>query len=361
LKEFWSKHQRVILAAAAVVIVMAGGLAAWLLLRGEDPVREVTSAWPDAEAERAVDKPAEPPVWPLTGLPAPGADAPANLRIVSVKIENSPEARPQSGLQAADVVYESITEGGITRFNAMYHSQVPAEMIGPVRSARLSDTDIVPQYSAVFAFSGASGQVNSAVRAAGIENLSQDVGVTYGYTRVSFRSAPHNLYLDLAKIREEAARRGMASKQEITPLAFERRAAEATPTISAVDIPFSPANRVRWTYDAQNDVYLRENNGRVHADAITDTQISTKNVVVMWAAMTAAGKRDVTGSQTYDIALVGSNRVTVFRNGQKLDGTWEATADKPPVFKATDGTQIRLAPGNTWIQVVPTNVNITMQ
>lgn len=361
MKEFWNKHQQAILIVAAVIVVAAGVVAALLLVNGESSVTHVTSAWPKANSERKTEKPAEPPVWPLTGLPAPDADTPASLRIVSVKIENAPVARPQSGIQAADVVYETITEGGITRFNVMFHSQTPDDLIGPVRSARLSDIDIVPQYSALFAFSGASGQVNSAVRSAGLENLSQDAGVTAGYTRVRFRNAPHNLYLDLEGIRAEALRRGFAAAQPIKPFAFERRAAEATPTISVVDIPFSTANRVKWTYDPDSDSYLRENNGRVHSDATTGAQISAKNVVVMWAQMTSAGKRDVTGSQTFDIALTGSNRVTVFRNGQKYDGTWEATADKPPVFKAADGTQIRLVPGNTWFQVVPTNVNITMQ
>lgn len=360
MKEFWKKYHRIIITTLVVLLVAAGAAAAWFLFYSEDAPIEVTSAWPEADSERVVPKPAEPPTWPLTGLPAPDANTPKNLRVVSVKIENSPEARPQSGIQDADVVYETITEGGITRFNAMFHSQAPST-VGPVRSARLSDTDIVPQYGALFVFSGASGQVNSAVSAAGIENLSEDRGVTKGYDRISSRKAPHNLYLNLDEMREEATRRGHASEQVIKPLAYDRRAVEATPAISVVDIPFSPANRVKWTYDAENDNYLRENNGRVHSDAITGDQITAKNVVVIWAKMTAAGKRDVTGSPTYDIQLVGSDRVTIFRNGQKYDGVWEATADKPPTFKAADGTQIRLAPGNTWVQVVPTNVNIIMQ
>ncbi len=360
MKEFWAKHHIAIIAIIVVVLLAGAAAAAWLLLSSTEPPTEVSSAWPRADSERVVPKPPEPPTWPLTGLPAPDTETPKNTRIVSVKIENSPQARPQSGIQDADVVYESITEGGITRFNAMFHSKVPST-IGPVRSARLSDIDIVPQYSALFVFSGASGQVNSAVRSAGIENLSQDAGVTYGYKRVSSRKAPHNLYIDLNKIREEAKRRGFASEQKIAPLAFEKRAVEATPAITVVDIPFSPANRVKWTYDAANDYYLRENNGRVHNDALTGEQVHSKNVVVMWAKMTSAGKRDVTGSMTYDIELVGSGRVSVFRNGQRYDGVWEATADAPPVFKAQDGTQIRLAPGNTWFQVVPTDVNIVMQ
>ena len=111
---------------------------------------EVVASWPAADSERSVVKPAEPPRWPLTGLEAPSAEA-VTQRVVSVKIENSPEARPQTNLQLADVVYESVTEGGITRFNAIFHSQSP-DLIGPVRSARLSDTYIVPQYHALFGF-----------------------------------------------------------------------------------------------------------------------------------------------------------------------------------------------------------------
>ena len=88
--------------------------------------------WPEADTERTVAKPAEPPRWPLTGLEAPSAEA-ITQRVVSVKIENSAEARPQTNLQLADVVYESVTEGGITRFNAIFHSQAP-EVVGPVRS-----------------------------------------------------------------------------------------------------------------------------------------------------------------------------------------------------------------------------------
>ena len=128
--------------------------------------------------------------------------------------------------------------------------------------------------------------------------------------------------------------------------------------VSRITIPFSTANTVVWSYDAVSDLYLRTNNGAVHSDALTGTQIGSRNVVVIWARMTAVTKRDVSGSRTFDIELVGSGRASVFRNGQRYDGTWEAPKDAPPVFKAADGTIIRLAPGNTWMQVVPTNVNI---
>jgi len=318
----------------------------------------VVSQWPEAETERTVEQPPEPLRWPLTGLEAPSEEAIAQ-RVVSVKVENSPDARPQSNLQLADVVYESVAEGGITRFNAVFHSQSP-DVIGPVRSARLSDIYIVPQYQALFIFSGASGSVNSAIRSTSIENLSEDVGVTRPFFRSSERARPHNLYINFGKVREEGEKRGMPTTQDVKGLAFDYRANDASVTVSEITVPFSNANTVVWTYDPATESYLRVNNGAKFMDKETGEQIRTTNVVVMWARHNPASK-DVVGSTTYDIVLAGSGRATVFHNGQRYDGTWEAGRDAPPVFKASDGTQIKLAPGNTWMQVVNTTVNISMK
>lgn len=345
---------RRIIAAIAVVSFVLAGVAG---CGSKDA--EVVSNWPDATGERPAPEPAEPIVWPLTGIEAPSAEAIAG-RVVSVKVENSREARPQTNLQLADVVYESVTEGGITRFNALFHSQAPT-VVGPVRSARLSDMDIVPQYKALFCFSGASASVNAQVRASGIDNLSEDAGVTKPFTRSSKRARPHNLYASVTELRAEAERRGMATTAQVTGLAFEGSSSTATGTpVSTVDIPFSSYNQVTWTYDSATNAYLRANNGKAFTDEATGSQVSARNVIVLWAKYTAAS-RDKVGSTTYDIALVGNGRATVFRDGQAFNGTWEASADAPPVFKAEDGTQIRLRPGNTWFQVVNTSVNIAMK
>jgi hypothetical protein len=318
----------------------------------------VVSHWPKAETERTAPKPPEPLRWPLTGLDAPSEEA-IMKRIVSVKIENSPSARPQTNLQMADVVYESVTEGGITRFNAMFHSQNP-ESVGPVRSARLSDLYIVPQYQALFVFSGASTSVNSRINGTSIENLSEDKGVTYPFFRGTDRPRPHNLMAVLEKVREEAGKRKMSVSQQPAALAFDFRAIETTDAVTEISIPFSPANKVIWTFDAASRTYLRVNNGAKHTDKATGKQISARNVVVMWAKHTVASK-DVVGSTTYEITLSGSGRASVFHDGQRYDGTWEAGTDAPPVFKASDGTQIKLAPGNTWFQVVQPSVNIALK
>ena len=344
--------RRIALFVALAALVLVGASAC----SKEEP--EIVASWPAASAERVVPKPAEVPRWPLTGLEAPSAEA-ITARVVSVKVENSSESRPQTNLQRADVVYESVTEGGITRFNAIFHSQAP-EVVGPVRSARLSDVDIVPQYHALFCFSGASTPVNSKVNAAGIENLSEDAGITKPFTRSSKRARPHNLYTDVPEVRAEGERRGMPTTLSITGFTFDKSSAPTTPTVTGIDIPFSSYNKVQWSYDAETNTYLRANNGKDFMDEGTGEQLSARNVVVLWAKYTPVAS-DKVGSTTYDIELVGSGRATVFRDGQALNGTWEAGKDAPPRFKAEDGTEIKLGRGNTWMQVVNTTVNIAMK
>lgn len=346
--------RRIMIILLALVVVLVGVTACKKDKGG------VVSTWPKADKERTIEKPVEPPRWPLTGIEAPSGDV-TQQRVVSVKIENSPDARPQTNIQLADVVYESVTEGGITRFNSIFHSQAP-DQVGPVRSARLSDTYIVPQYHALFAFSGASPSVNAAVAAAGLENLSEDAGVSAPYRRSSARKAPHNLFSGIPQLREEGAKRGFSTTATVPGLAFDQSAsADATPTITQLTIPFSTANTVTWNYDPATRTYLRVNNGKAFMDAGTNAQLHATNVVVLWAQHNVAPDSDVTGSTTYEIVLAGTGRASVFRNGQRYDGTWEAGKDAPPVFKAADGTQIKLSPGNTWMQVVRPEVNISMQ
>lgn len=346
-------HSRKMLVLAAVSCIALLGLVG---CKSKPPV--VTSAWPVANTERVVPQPPEPPRWPLTGLSAPD-NVVISKRPLSVKIENSPQARPQTGLNSADVVYESVTEGGITRFNCIFQSTTP-KIVGPVRSARLSDLWVVPQYHALFFFSGASTSVNAAVNAAKLPNLSEDAGISAPYFRSNQHAAPHNLFLDTKKAYAEAAKRGKPITTTVPRLQYSARAADSSNTVASVYIPFSTANTVTWTYDSGRRVYLRQNNGRVHTDAATGKQVATKNVVVLWAKYTSAS-HDVVGSTTYNIALGGSGRASVFRDGKRYDGTWTASRDTPPHFKDANGKVIRLAPGNTWFQVIALNTNITMK
>jgi hypothetical protein len=338
--------------AAIALIVLAGVVAC--RKSGDD--QRVTSSWPQADSERVVPKPPAPAIWPLTGEKAKNPKETLR-RPVSVKIENSPASRPQTGLNDADIVYESIAEGGITRFNAIFHSNLP-ETVGPVRSARLSDVSIVPQYDALFYFSGSSTSVRRAVNGANLPNLSEDAGVSRPFFRSSSRSAPHNLYLRFQQAREEAERRGMRVTWKPKPLTFSP-STDSTIAISSVSIPISQANTTSWKYDKASKTYLKGVNGVSHLDS-SGEQLRARNMVVLWVDYLGAS-RDKLGSTTYDIKLVGSGRASLFRDGVRVDGTWEASADGPPVLRAEDGTLIKFAPGNTWFEAVPQSVNITMQ
>lgn len=338
--------------------IVACALVALALTACEKPPAVVKSAWPVATAERIVPQPPAIPRWPYTGAKAKSAAA-IRKRPLSVKIENSSSARPQIGLNSADIVYETITEGGITRFNCIFQSKVPGT-VGPVRSARLSDLWVVPQYDGLFFFSGASASVHGRVRSAGLPDLSQDAGISRPYWRATNRSAPHNLMLDTDKAYAEAKRRGMKTTAKLESLRFDRRALEASPSVESIEIPFSQANRVRWEFDPDSGRYLRWNNGSVHRDAASGKQVSADNVVVMWVKYSAAN-RDMVGSTTYDVDLGGKGRVTVFRDGTRLDGTWSAKRSAPPKFKDADGKPIRLSIGRTWFQVIPLDGRISMR
>lgn len=320
---------------------------------------EVTSPWPVATSERTVAKPPVPPRWPLTGLDAPSAEETAR-RVISVKIENNPAAKPQVGLDQADVVYESLAEGGITRFNAIFHSKQPSYLLGPVRSARLSDLDIVPQYGAMFAFAGANGIVYAKILAAGLQELAETGGKD-AYTRVSGRKIPHNLFIDLAEARAVGKAKGWPVTQGIRPFAFDKRSPEGTPTVTVISVPFSETAKARWQYEPATRRYLRWDRGKPHVDGQTKQQYSARNVVVMWAKTTTTSKVDAAGSPTLDIDLSGKGRATVFRDGMKIEGEWQASADSPPEFRAPDGSAVKLAPGSTWFQVIPTSQNISWQ
>lgn len=345
------RPNQIIFTLSAVLLLAA-------VVSGCEPKAELTSAWPIATREREVPRPPIPPRWPLTGLDAP-SEAAIRKRALSVKIENSPAARPQTGLNSADVVYETLTEGGITRFNTIWQSKIP-KTVGPVRSARLSDLWILPQYDGLFFFSGASTTVNSAVNRAKIPNLSEDAGISYPYFRSPRRPAPHNLYLDTSRAYQEAKKRGYSLKTGLKGFRFDRRRSNTTPTVESVYIPFSQANTVLWTYNPSSRRFLRENNGRPHFDAASDKQVAARNVVVLWAQYRPVS-RDKVGSVTYQLNLGGSGRVSVFHDGQAFNGTWTGSKDEPPTFKDEQGKPIKLAPGNTWIQVVPLDTNVTIR
>ena len=328
------------------------------LLPGCKSATTIVSLWPAVNAERVVPKPAGTPRWPLTGLQAPSADA-TKIRVVSVKIENHSAARPQSGLDRADVVYEVIAEGGITRFHALFQSQTP-KVAGPVRSTRPPDLYIIQQFRSLLAHCGGPKSVRNILAKDRVKYNDMDQFYNpASYYRVSNRSAPHNLYMDIAKLREMAtSKRNYAATQTITGLEFTRSSKATTPTVRSVSVPVSQINKVEWNYQEGTRLYARSLNGKPHTDAVSGKQLAARNVIVLWAKISPwPGDR----KGVVDIKLTGSGKASVFIGGQRIDGTWEAGTDAPPKFKDASGKPVKLDPGNTWIQALDTGQKITVK
>lgn len=340
----------VLLIAALVLTVPAGcGVR-------DDVARRVGRVAKVRKTANVKPLPPKPVMWPLLGRQAPDAAA-VRRRVVVVKLENSKAARPQSGLGVADVVYETLTEGGITRYTAIYHSRMPTR-IGPVRSARLSDSYLVPQYRALLSRSGGNYIVDTALKTAWVEDMS---ATKYGapYSRSKQRKSPHNLYVDLEKLLASAEKAGREMAMDPPALAFGRTPASVSATANEIEIPFSPVNRVRWTWSADAQRYQRELNGSRQGDSGTDAPYEAATVVVMTAPMLPIDKVDAAGNPTFDVVLTGSGKASVYREGRRWDGTWSAEPKQTPRFTSADGTVLTLAPGRTWIQVVPPQVSVT--
>ena len=308
-------------------------------------------------------EPASDPVyyWPLTGEQAPSGDA-TRTRVVSVKIDNSSAARPQAGLADADVVYESLAEGGIPRFNALFHSTLPGR-VGPVRSARLSDTYLVPQYSALFAFSGANQTVRRAIASAGIDDLGMESYPAL-YERDATRAAPHNVFASIVQLQAAAADAGYETAAAPRGFVFGELPAdlaEAAPVAARLDIPFAGGNDATWTWNEEAGAWLRDVARAPHVDEGSDAPYAAANVIVLYAETVETDMRDAAGSVVLDIRLDGSGDAIVLRGGRSYDVIWTSAPDTPPRFATADGSEFPLAVGRTWIEVLPPGYEFTLQ
>jgi len=289
--------------------------------------------------------------WPLTGLPSgAGAAHPA----LAVKIENSVDARPQTGLDAADVVWEEVVEGGITRFVAVYHSTVPAE-VGPVRSVRPMDAAIAAPLHGLFAFSGGQQAYVDAVTDAGMQVLSPDAG-SDGFYRIADRSAPHNTYASPATLLAQAD----PAHQAAPPAQFAFATGGAQPTVAtagtaatSVALTLSGVSHPQWAWDGAGGTWARAEDGTPSVDA-DGVPVHAANVVVLRVDVLTTGSRDPAGNPVPETLLEGRGEALVASGGRTMPATWVKKAESGPlVLLGADGNPVQLTAGNTWVELVP--------
>jgi len=291
-------------------------------------------------------------VAPLTGLPLED-DALLDRPALVVKVDNhNKDARPQVGLDLADVVYEELVEGGATRFAAVFHSG-DADPVGPVRSARTTDVDLTANLNRpLFAWSGANAGVSRQIRSAALVDMGWDA-VPKEYYRAKGRRAPNNLFTRTSRLFELAP-----DDVGAAPALFRFRGegdavpAGATPA-EGLRINFGGSTNlsVEWTWDAGTDRWVRTQAGTPHT--VEDgTRISAENVVVQFVRYVNSGFVDTSGAASPEAEMVGEGEVWVLTAGRVVRGTWRrSAAGVLTVYTASTGAEIALTPGRTWVEL----------
>jgi hypothetical protein len=287
---------------------------------------------------------------PLTGVPTrPGTLA---RPVLTVKIENSVDARPQAGLEAADLVVEELVEGGITRFAAMFQSRLP-DHVGPVRSVRNVDASLAGPTHGLFAYSGGAGHVLGIVGRAPVQQLAPGQAGK-AYYRSSARRAPHNLYAHTRKLYAHAhgRRRMPAAYLPFAPSAIS--AATATgKRVRVLNLRFSTGEHPTWTYDRARHRWKRSEGSRP-ARAASGARLVANNVIVLRVRTRDAGYKDPAGNFVPETVLKGSGPAVLATGGRVVRATWHKKGrDRALKFTRPGGGALKVAPGRTWLELVP--------
>ena len=274
--------------------------------------------------------------------------------MVAVKIDNAPGARPQSGLSTAGIVYEHETEGSVTRYTAFFlDSEV--ELVGPIRSSRFVDRDLVQQFDALFAHVGGSPPVREDLQASPVADMDEFFYPgDLPYTRLTSRPSPFNAYLSLASLREFGAA-SHGSRRPIESLEFAQ-GPQGIGAVRSITVPSGPrtAFQVAYSYDALNGRWQRSLGGVRDIDAATGEAISVANVIIQHVEVrVTAFIEDSLGNLSLAIPTTGSGPATVFRDGLRIHGTWERpNAQAVTRFRTTRGDPLELRPGRTWVHLL---------
>jgi hypothetical protein len=300
-------------------------------------------------------------VNPLTGLAVPDTAA-LNRRPLAIKISNAPdEVRPQAGIGAADLVFEHYTEGSLTRFTAIYWTNTPPRA-GSVRSARLLDLEIPAMYGAFLAYSGACEPIRQRIAGLPFANRAYE-GVTVGeplYYRDPSIEAPHNLFVVPAQVWARAEADGVNDPPTLTGMAFTEDPPASQMQASHLSINYGP-DLVEWQYNAETGRYARTVDGEPHTDANTGEQITSANVVLIYAHHQpdlSIVESEWQGNRSFsiEIQIWTLGPAVIFRDGQVYRGFWMRWKEEDMLtfWVDEDMTQrMVLKPGNTWFQVVP--------
>ncbi|GAA1716314.1 DUF3048 domain-containing protein [Isoptericola hypogeus] len=351
------RSRAVVAVGVALALLATAGCGA-----GDDQAPTVTVA-PDSAAPKAAPPKPEPKpepkpkprpapvVWPLTGGKT-GTKKVPKRPAVAVKIENAPEARPHQGLERADIVWEQVVEGGISRFVAVYHSKQPTT-VGPVRSVRPMDPAIVAPMHGILAYSGGQPPFIEDVGEAGVQSVYMDRGDA-GFRRSGDRLAPHNVY---GNVRTFTAQ---ANKSRTEPpkaqFAYARKVGDGTAAqgrkVKVADVRLSAFQQTVWSWQAKAKKYARSDGGS--SSFSSGERVRARNVLLMSVAVENTSFRDPSGAPVPKTVMVGKGKGALLSGGRVIQVFWSKSGKGKPVkLKTRQGDPVRLDPGNLWVELVP--------
>lgn len=371
LADFWGiKRNRVITIVVIVVLILAALATGFYFLIYK---KDGANLGLDVKKEEA-----KPQLYAssLDGTMVSSDDA--NRHPLGIMVENHVDARPQSGLSQASIVYEAIAEGGITRFLAVYGPK-GADSVGPVRSARTYYVNWIKELNGYYAHVGGNYDALELIKKISILDLDQFANPSaYWRDKTKNVSSEHTMYASTSKLYGIANDKKYTTENTFIPYKFQStetttpadttatttpttaQVSEAYPVATTMSINFGNASyNVVYTWDATNKQYLRALAGKVHLDATNNTQISPKNVVIQIVKRTPVVTK--INENGWSMETTGGGEAVVFQDGIKIDATWkkENENSRTRFFNKTTGAEIQFNPGQTWIEVISPDLTYT--
>ena len=314
-----------------------------------DKKKDAVRARPKATTTTTV-----PAVFPLTGLPVTNG-ATAARPALTVKVENAPDARPQAGLDSADVVYEEQVEGGLTRFLTVFQS-TDAPLVGPIRSLRPTDPEVVRPLGGLFAYSGGTKKFIGMLHATPLQDIGFDA-LPQLYEKRRGKKAPHNVYSSTERL-YSAAEKDLKPPPPFSPFVPAGQPfVPAAPPAVHLNVPMGSTTAVDYDWDAAAAGWKRTTNGTPHL-LEGGAQLTSTNVIVQFVAYrNSPGDFDVLRNPVSVATVVGTGDAWVLAGGKVVKGKWsKPTPEAMTSFTDAAGAPVALLPGRTWVLLASVGV-----
>ena len=337
-----------------LVVALALSLVAAACGGGGDTAAPTTTTVAEATTTTLPPEPAF-----LTGLPQHDPDE-QDRPALTIKVDNAPAARPQAGLEAADVVFEEVVEGGVVRFMAVFHSR-DADSVGPVRSVRPVDAEIVTPIKGLFAFSGGAPQFERLIKKAPVTLVDWD-SLTDAYTLRKGRPAPHNLFTSTAELYKGAKKSATPPPPLFTflPTGQPFAVAGGSP-LTSFGVQMGGRTKAEWEWDDGVGVWRRVTNGTPHT-VDSGEQLGFTNLIVQFVRYTDTTSRDSAGFAVPTAKVIGKGEAWVLAGGRLVKATWEKkSASAITTYNDSANLPVTLTPGTTWVALAPIGAQTTVR